>query len=97
MLGFQPLSLDIIKSAIDNNSKIPPGIHEINMELEAYKPVNAMLHDWIVLSTSDIDIVYKWRLEAEDRMRAQGLPALSPDQAYFGTIIFLFCILLQFT
>lgn len=69
MLGFRPLPIEDLERRATNNPDIPSDIMEINSKLEEYRSVDDMFHNWLVLATRDINVVYNWRLEAEEKMR----------------------------
>ena len=86
MLGFRPLSPDILRRRATDNPDIPLDILEINSKLEDYRVLDELFDYWLVLATQDINIVYKWRLEAEEKMQtvqaqsSSGKSALTPDE-----------------
>jgi D-glycerate 3-kinase len=72
MLGFQPL---------------PPGqlgtdtaLTEINSLLAHYRSWHRFINSFIYLCPADPEYVVAWRSEAEERMKAQGLPGMSADE-----------------
>lgn len=88
MLGFRPLPIEDLERRATNNPDIPSDIMEINSKLEEYRSVDDMFHNWLVLATRDINVVYNWRLEAEEKMRlAQektpgSKSALTPEEVH---------------
>jgi D-glycerate 3-kinase len=96
MLGFRPLPMGDLQRHVTSNPEIPSDIIEINSKLEEYRSVDDMFHNWLVLATRDINVVYKWRLEAEEKMRLvqekmpDGKSALTPEEVH--TICQLFLI-----
>ena len=72
MLGFKPVRPEELAGL--SGSKDPGYVSElsdINEKMTQYLEVNALIHQWLILSTEDIDVVYSWRLEAEKKMRQQ--------------------------
>lgn len=41
---------------------------------------------WLVLAVASPSVVHKWRLQAEQRMRADGRGGLTDDQVRFNTV-----------
>jgi D-glycerate 3-kinase len=68
MLGFQTLSLDLIS---DEN------LLEINRLLKNYSKWHKFLDTFVYLYPKDPVTVIDWRIEAEERMKATGLPGMS--------------------
>ncbi|CAK9174655.1 unnamed protein product [Ilex paraguariensis] len=74
MLGFKPLPVDVV-NAID------PLLETVNKNLEAYYEAwDKFINAWIVIKIKDPNCVYKWRLQAEIAMRADGKPGMSDDE-----------------
>ncbi len=65
MLGFRPLPPD--HAAL----KADPGLPEVNAQLGAYAQWHDLVDAWVVVQVEDVDVIYSWRLEAEQRMREQ--------------------------
>jgi len=75
MLGFQSLSpSDLLRNPQSTN------IEPINTFLQEYQSLHHIFDCWMVLAVQDIAIVYQWRLQAEQQMRALGKPSLTDDQ-----------------
>lgn len=63
MLGFRPL----LES--DPQLKANEKLAEVNRYLADYKRWDELIDAWIVVEVEDIDVIYNWRLEAEQQMR----------------------------
>jgi len=68
MLGFQPLPQDQVQDM---------QLSKINSLLENYKKWHRFLDSFIYIYPKDPYFVVDWRCEAEERMKAQGLPGMS--------------------
>lgn len=75
MLGFQSLSPSQLKT-----HEINPEIVQINKFLYEYQSLHYIFDCWMVLAVQDVSIVFQWRLQAEQQMRALGKPSLSDAQ-----------------
>jgi len=75
MLGFQFLSPSTLKTAVINQDTI-----QVNQFLQEYQQLHHIFDCWMVLAVQDVSIVYQWRLQAEQQMRALGKPSLSDEQ-----------------
>lgn len=66
-----------------------PSFHEINQFLGKYHPWNEELDSFIQLVPQDLGYIPDWRIEAEERMKAQGKPGMSPEEirAYIDKFI----------
>ena len=49
----------------------------IDAHTKMYEKINSMLDCLVVLKPPKLDIVYKWRLEAEDKARDDRKPTMS--------------------
>ena len=67
MLGFTPVP----ESTLDD-----PFLVEPNRRLAAYDRWHRLLDAFVVLRAADPRFVLRWRVEAEERMKAQGKPGL---------------------
>ena len=70
MLGFEPVPDDRLPD---------PRLVWPNRALAAYDRWHRLLDVFVVLRAADKDFVLTWRVEAEERMTAQGVPGLSRD------------------
>jgi len=74
MLGFRPQPASVIQS-VDENLLL------VNEALKAYKDAWDQWADcWLVIRVEDPQYVYKWRLQAEEQMRAGGKPGMTDEQ-----------------
>jgi len=80
MLGFQPLVSDQIA---DNQ------LGKINSLLADYSQWHQFLDGFVYLRPEVSDFVVDWRSEAEQRMKAQGLPGMSSTEVQAYTRKFL--------
>jgi D-glycerate 3-kinase len=78
MLGFTPTSQQLPPSS--NRLEPEDPMLVIDRNLEAYRNVHEIFDSWIVMAVEDIDVVYRWRLQAEQQMRAQGKASLTDQQ-----------------
>ena len=67
MLGFSPVP----EAALSDQLLVPP-----NRALAAYDRWHRLLDAFVVLRATDPRFVLRWRVEAEEAMRASGRPAL---------------------
>jgi D-glycerate 3-kinase len=74
MAGFAPLASDA--SVLSAHAGLP----DVNEQLGAYAAWHELMDSWIVLATSDISLPYRWRLEAERAMAAEGRPGMTDEQ-----------------
>jgi len=70
-LGFMP----VLESRIDDEH-----LAEINRMLFAYSEWHAFLDAFIQLKARDIRYTIEWRIEAEQKMRAQGKAGMSDER-----------------
>ena len=68
MFGFTPVTVDALGD---------PYLVEPNRALTDYDRWYRLLDAFVVLRATDPNFVLKWRVEAEEKMAAQGKPALS--------------------
>lgn len=52
----------------------------MNELLRPYEALNMCMDAWLVLAVKDPVVVHKWRLQAEQQMRAQGRDGMSDEQ-----------------
>ena len=71
MLGFTPVAQEFLN---DKNLLL------INRELAAYKAWHSLLDGFIWLEPEDHLFVREWRVEAEERSKAEGKPGMSLDR-----------------
>mmetsp|Transcript_38061 Transcript_38061/g.89077 ORF Transcript_38061/g.89077 Transcript_38061/m.89077 type:complete len:417 (+) Transcript_38061:157-1407(+) len=60
-------------------AEIHPALPEINAGLAKYTAWDELMDGWCVVKLSEIDHVFKWRLEAEQKMKAAGRGGMSDD------------------
>ena len=70
MLGFTPVPEDTLED---------PRLAEPNRALAAYDHWYRHLDCFVTLRALDPNYVLRWRVEAEERMRASGKPGLSRE------------------
>lgn len=80
MLGFTALSANASPQQYEFLQKIDPNLLVVNEELRQYQALHETFDSWIVLSIKSPDVVFQWRLQAEQRMRAAGKPSLTDAQ-----------------
>lgn len=74
MLGFAPVS-DAAAAAAD------PNLVPVNAALRSYKAAwDSFVDSWLVVKVAQPDYAYRWRLQAEQAMRASGKPAMTDEQ-----------------
>lgn len=73
MLGFE--RVDEAAAAA-----VSPDLAEVNARLPAYAEWHDEVDAWAVIKVGDPSWVYKWRLQAEEQMRAAGKPGLTDEQ-----------------
>lgn len=74
MLGFKPLPDEVVKA-------VDPQLETVNKNLQGYFDAwDKFIKAWIVIRIKDPSCVYQWRLQAEQAMRADGLPGMSDDE-----------------
>ncbi|MFT5426886.1 MAG: D-glycerate 3-kinase [Gammaproteobacteria bacterium] len=71
MLGFQ---------ALPSNQIIDKHLLKINTLLEKYHKWHQFLDSFIYLYPEDVNYVVDWRIEAEERMKAKGLPGMTTEE-----------------
>jgi D-glycerate 3-kinase len=87
MLGFRPVSPMSISDA---------ALRVVNTNLAAYAQWDALLDAFIWIEPEDNRFVLDWRVEAEDRARAAGRPAMSREQTVAFVETFLPCYALYY-
>ena len=80
MLGFTPIAGELLS---DNDLLV------INRALAAYQRWHAILDGFIWLEPEDYLFVREWRVEAEERMSAEGKPCMSVEQVKAFVEMFL--------
>ncbi|KAI3438644.1 hypothetical protein D9Q98_001066 [Chlorella vulgaris] len=74
MLGFAPVG-DSEAAAVD------PALLPVNTFLRGYEAAwDSFVDAWLVVRVAQPDYAYRWRLQAEQAMRASGRPAMSDEQ-----------------
>ena len=71
MLGFRPLS---------PSSVTDPHLQQINRLLDQYTHWHSLLDSFVYIRPDDPSHVLDWRSEAEERMKAKGLPGMSASE-----------------
>jgi len=75
MSGFKPLETDELAEAVD------PSLVAVNAALRAYEAAwDAHVDSWLVVRIGDPNWVFKWRLQAEEAMRASGKEGMTDAQ-----------------
>ncbi|KAG2492776.1 hypothetical protein HYH03_008940 [Edaphochlamys debaryana] len=75
MSGFAPLPDPAAAAAVD------PSLALVNEMLGAYREAwDALVDSWLVIRIGDPQWVFKWRLQAEERMKAGGKAGMSAEQ-----------------
>ncbi len=72
MLGFTPVNDDILPDA---------NFRQINQFLNSYLAWYSFFDHWIFLVPSQVEDIIEWRIEAEEKMKDQGKPGLSREEA----------------
>eukprot|EP01038_Epipyxis_sp_PR26KG_P010486 gene10486-14092_t len=77
MLGFSPVDF-----TNPNTTKTSNHIEEINDYLLGYSSLHALFDSWVVLAVpeDDVNVIYRWRLQAEQNMKASGKPSMTDEQ-----------------
>ncbi|KAL4425715.1 hypothetical protein ABPG75_009731 [Micractinium tetrahymenae] len=74
MLGFAPVE-DEAAAAVG------PNLAPVNAFLRSYKKAwDSFVDSWLVVRVAQPDYAYRWRLQAEQAMRASGRPAMTDEQ-----------------
>lgn len=68
MLGFEPLPEG------DRLLEVDPGLAQVNAELGKYDAWHREVDAWVVVEAGELQWVYDWRREAEERMKAEKGP-----------------------
>jgi D-glycerate 3-kinase len=74
MLGFRPARLESSPAAQDAHFAV------INRKLQAYQAWTNYLEAFIWLEAEDPSFVIEWRVEAEERMKAEGKSGLTREE-----------------
>lgn len=53
---------------------------EIDRRLSLYRGLHNSFDMWLVLGVTDLNVIFDWRLQAENKMIAAGRPGLTNDQ-----------------
>ena len=88
MAGFQPLAEtgNITTTAAKATATATAtatsteGVDEINSLLERYSEWHEQLAAWVVVAIDDVQHVYRWRLEAEQAMKASGRDGMTDEE-----------------
>ncbi|CAM9380369.1 unnamed protein product [Choristocarpus tenellus] len=86
MLGFEALpegasfpiagvERDETSNACENGS-----LNQVNIFLHEYEKLHDEVDAWVVLKTSNPEMVFEWRAEAERKMRAEGKAGLTDEE-----------------
>eukprot|EP00180_Rhodochaete_pulchella_P001999 Plantae.Rhodophyta-Rhodochaete_pulchella.ctg30197.p1 GENE.Plantae.Rhodophyta-Rhodochaete_pulchella.ctg30197~~Plantae.Rhodophyta-Rhodochaete_pulchella.ctg30197.p1 ORF type:complete len:131 (+),score=24.11 Plantae.Rhodophyta-Rhodochaete_pulchella.ctg30197:43-393(+) len=70
-MGFRP---------VPNDALIDPNLGPVNDYLRDFEDVYQRLDALLVVEVEDASMVYRWRQEAEDQMRASGRDGMSEEQ-----------------
>ena len=71
MLGFQPVAPQVVTD---------PHLQQINKLLGQYTAWHSLLDNFVYIRPDDPAHVLEWRSEAEERMKAKGLPGMSASE-----------------
>lgn len=74
MLGFKP------RSDLDALSKIHPSLPAVNEKLSKYEVWDEQIDAWCVIGTENLQQAFKWRLEAEHKMKASGRSGMTDEE-----------------
>ncbi|GAX73913.1 hypothetical protein CEUSTIGMA_g1363.t1 [Chlamydomonas eustigma] len=75
MTGFTPLADDSQALAVN------PDLVKVNRLLRSYpSTLDSLVDSWLVIKVGDKQWVCKWRLQAEERMKASGKAGMTEDQ-----------------
>lgn len=74
MLGFKP------RTDLDALSKIHPSLTAVNEKLSKYEVWDEQIDAWCVIGTENLQQVFKWRLEAEHKMKASGRSGMTDEE-----------------
>ncbi|CAN0238694.1 unnamed protein product, partial [Discosporangium mesarthrocarpum] len=82
MLGFQalPEGSPVLKPNVRGEIGVNAGLGEVNKFLQGYSELHEEVDAWVVLKTSDPNLVFEWRAEAERQMRAEGRGGMSEEE-----------------
>lgn len=58
-------------------------LQQINELLRPYEALNLFMDAWLVLAVESPAVVQRWRLQAEQQMRAAGRGGLTDEQVLF--------------
>ncbi|KAI5073755.1 hypothetical protein GOP47_0011768 [Adiantum capillus-veneris] len=74
MLGFVPVAASAYQA-------IDPQLEKVNRNLAAYHDAwDKYVDSWIVIKVSNLEAIYKWRLQAEIGMRMTGRPGMTDEE-----------------
>lgn len=73
MLGFEPIPSETARA-------VDPNLEVVNTKLADYKALDDLVDAWIIIQVDDVSWVYKWRLQAEVRMRESGRLGMTDEQ-----------------
>lgn len=74
MLSFRPISDDAAKA-------VDPNLVPVNAFLRSYEAAwDSHVDAWLVVRVKQPEYAYRWRLQAEQAMRAEGKPAMTDEQ-----------------
>ncbi|KAG2438369.1 hypothetical protein HYH02_010824 [Chlamydomonas schloesseri] len=77
MSGFAPLP----DSSAAQLAAIDPALPVVNEQLRGYRAAwDELVDSWLVIRIGDPQWVFKWRLQAEERMKAGGKAGMSAEQ-----------------
>jgi len=64
MLGFRPWPSDG-----EEGGRSEEGLKDVNNYLGSYQEWHELVDAWVIVQVEDLEVIYKWRLEAERKMR----------------------------
>ena len=69
MLGFRPLPPSEVEEEEEGGRE--GGLKDVNSFLGEYEKWHELVDAWVVVQVEEVDVIFKWRLEAERRMREE--------------------------
>lgn len=74
MSGFAPVEASAA-------AQVDPALAAVNQQLTAYQAAwDELVDSWLVIRIKSPQVVFKWRLQAEERMRAAGKAGMTDEQ-----------------
>jgi len=76
-LGFEPTAASHTEAS---QQAVPPHLRLIDGELRSFASLYEMLDGFVIIQATDVNLVYVWREEAEEKLRAAGAGAMTKEQ-----------------